>query len=98
MTPSAKMVRRDSTGQFTLDAEILAKRFGWSTEELHDLMRRHRVTSRIERGEGDDEGRWRLSVRCGNRQWHAIVETDCAIVHEAVDFVAPMKATLAGSR
>ena len=67
MTMSDGIARRDDTGEFTLDADILAQRFGWSTDEFHDLMRRHLVTSRIERGEGVDEGRWRLSVRCGNR-------------------------------
>jgi len=85
------LVLRDETGEFTLDAAILAQRFRWSTDEFHDFMRRHLVTSRIERGEGVDEGRWRLSVRCGNRQWHAIVGADGSVVHEAIDFVNPVK-------
>lgn len=78
---------RDADGSFVLDAARLAKRFGWSAEELRDLMRRRLVTSRVERGEGEDAGRWRLSVRCGNRCWQAIVLPDGTVADEQLDFV-----------
>ncbi len=83
---------RDADGSFVLDAARLAKRFGWSAEELRELMRRGLVTSRVERGEGEDEGRWRLSVRCGNRCWQAIVLPDGTVAEEQLDFVpAPVR-------
>lgn len=78
---------RDADGSFVLDAARLAKRFGWSAEELRELMRRGLVTSRVERGEGEDEGRWRLSVRCGNRCWQAIVLPDGSVADEQLDFL-----------
>lgn len=78
---------RDADGSFVLDAARLAKRFGWSAEELRELMRRGLVTSRVERGEAEDEGRWRLSVRCGNRCWQAIVLPDGTVAEELLDFV-----------
>ena len=70
------VLSRDAAGEFLLPAEMLAERFGWPAQTLRDYMRRGLVSSRVERGEGEDEGRWRLSVRCGNRRWQAIVETD----------------------
>lgn len=78
---------RDADGSFTLDAARLASRFGWSEAELRNLMRRGLVTSRVERGEGEDAGRWRLSVRCGNRSWRAVVLADGAMAEERFEFV-----------
>lgn len=78
---------RDADGSFVLDAGRLAKRFGWSAEELRELMRRGLVTSQVERGEAEDEGRWRLSVRCGNRCWQAVVLADGTVAEEQLDFV-----------
>ena len=78
---------RDADGSFVLDAARLAGRFGWSAEELRGLMRRGLVTSRVERGEAEDAGRWRLSVRCGNRCWQAVVLDDGTVVEEQLDFV-----------
>lgn len=80
---------RDADGSFVLDAERLAGRFGWSTEELRALMRRGLVTSRVERGEGEDAGRWRVSALCGNRRWQAVVLADGTVVEELLDFVPP---------
>ena len=76
MTTAALTLSRDESGEFLLPADMLADRFGWPTETLRDMMRRGLVSSRVERGEGEDAGRWRLSVRCGNRRWQAIVEAD----------------------
>lgn len=78
---------RDADGSFTLNAGRLAGRFGWSEPELRDLMRRGLVTSRVERGEGEDAGRWRLSVHCGNRCWRAIVLADGTMAEEQLEFV-----------
>ena len=83
---AADLVIRDAGGDFTLDAEIVARGFGWSARELHEHMRRGLVTSLVERGEGDDEDGWRLSFRCGNRRWRAIVSADGAITEEHVEY------------
>ncbi len=77
----------DVAGEFQLPAELLATRFGWPTQTLRDMMRRGFVTSRVERGEGEDEGRWRLSVRCGNRRWQAVVEVDGRVSEQKVDVI-----------
>jgi hypothetical protein len=80
-------VIRDASGAFVVDAERIAARFGWSSEEWRDMQRRGLVTSRVERGEAEDEGRWRLSVHCGNRRWFAIVSDDGAVIEEKLDFL-----------
>lgn len=82
-----RLVARDAAGAFTLDADLLAKHFGWPAETLRDFMRRGMVASTVERGEGEDEGKWRLTVRCGNRRWQAIVGSDGAISDEHLEFV-----------
>lgn len=90
-------IARDASGAFTIDADMLAERLGRSPRELRELMRRGLVASRVERGEGDDRGRWRLSVRCGNRRWRAIVEADGTIADQHVDFVSLQKGPVGAS-
>ncbi len=80
-------ILRDASGAFVLDAGGIAARFGWSEAEWRGMQRRGLVTSRVERGEGDDHGRWRLSVHCGNRRWFAIVSDDGAVIEEKLDFL-----------
>lgn len=82
---TAAVLERDAAGEFLLPAELVARRFGWTAEALHDLMRRGLVASRVERGEGEDAGRWRLAVRCGNRRWRAVVEADGTISAETFE-------------
>lgn len=80
------LVVSDPSGDFTLDAGLVAEGFGWSVAELHDHMRRGLVSSLVERGEGEDAGLWRLSMRCGNRRWQTIVSQDGVIRHRDVAF------------
>lgn len=84
-----RLVLPEAGGDFTLDAELVAKGFGWSARELRDHMRRGLVTSLVERGEGEDHGRWRLSMRCGNRRWRAVVTGDGTIAEQHVEFTRP---------
>lgn len=85
--PAGFPVKRDETGAFTIDAGKIAARFGWSAAEWREMQRRGLVTSRVERGEGEDQGRWRLSVICGNRLWLAVVAEDGALIEERIDFL-----------
>ena len=87
MKAAALTLSRDESGEFLLPADLLADRFGWPTETLRDMMRRGLVSSRVERGEGDDAGRWRLSVRCGNRRWQAIVEADGTVGTQRIEVI-----------
>lgn len=85
------LVVADADGDFTLDAGLVAAAFGWSPPELRDHMRRGLVTSNVERGEGEDEGTWRLSMRCGNRRWQAVVGRDGAIIGQQMEFTRTLE-------
>jgi len=87
------VLSRDAAGEFLLPAEMLAARFSWPTQTLRDYMRRGLVSSRVERGVGEDDGRWRLSVRCGNRRWQAIVEADGSVRTQRVDVLSTITHT-----
>ena len=80
-------LERDAGGGFTIPASHIAETFGWSPEIMREKMRRGLIRSVIERGEGCDEGRWRLSVRCGNRRWQAGVDEDGHLISQQFDFV-----------
>jgi hypothetical protein len=56
-----------------VDAQVLAPRLGLSVATLKAEMRRGIVYSRVERGEGADEGYWRLTVTYRNRAVRLLV-------------------------
>lgn len=57
---------------FLLDGALVAQRFGLTAAQMRELMRRHMVQSRVEKGEGEDAGRWRVTLRLGNRVWRGV--------------------------
>ncbi|MGN6773062.1 MAG: DUF6522 family protein [Rhizobiaceae bacterium] len=72
----------DGEGDFILDPELLAERFSLSAERFRHLVRSGHVKSSVEMGLGEDEGRRRLTVRCGNRAWTAVVDAGGDVVSE----------------
>jgi hypothetical protein len=69
-------------GDFVLDPELLAARFSLSVERLRRLLRAGLVKSTVEEGRDADEGRRRLTVRCGNRAWTAVVDENGEVIGE----------------
>ncbi len=59
---------------FTIDANDLAPLLDLSPEEARDLMRAGRITSLVERGEGEDAGRYRVTFRHGTLRLRLIVD------------------------
>jgi hypothetical protein len=80
---TATRLERDGEGDFLLDPELLAERFALSAERFRRLVQAGHVRSSVERGTGEDEGRQRLTVRCGNRAWTAVVDAGGNIVSES---------------
>ena len=63
-------------GDATIEASYLAARLGLTVERLRAEMRRGIVYGVIERGEGADAGRKRLTVRYRDRVWSVIAAPD----------------------
>lgn len=85
---ASPQIVRGRDGDFTVDAEALAARFGLPVERLRSQMRRALVSSTVETGQGPDGGTWRLTVRNGNRFWRAVVDAEGRVQAEENGFSA----------
>ena len=63
-------------GDWVVDPEVVAPQLGLTPERFRDAMRDGRVTGTVERGEGEDAGRTRLTFRYNNRAWSVRIEPD----------------------
>ncbi|MDX3809705.1 DUF6522 family protein [Bosea thiooxidans] len=70
--------------QFVLDATVVADRFSIPENRLRAYMQRGQVLSRVEKGENEDAGHWRLTLRCGNRIWRGIFNADGKLCSESL--------------
>lgn len=77
-------LEHDSDGDFILDPTLLADRFALSAERFRHLVQAGHVRSSVEQGVGRDEGRQRLTVRCGNRAWTAVVDAGGNVISESL--------------
>ncbi|MBB4188604.1 DUF6522 family protein [Sinorhizobium terangae] len=75
-------IERNQSGDFILESSELAERFGLSSDEFRQHLRRGSVMSMVERGEAEDAGTCRLSVRLGNRMWRAILDDQGRVASE----------------
>jgi hypothetical protein len=65
-----------NAGGFAIEAADLGRLLGRPTAEVRRLMREGGITSRFERGEGEDAGRFRLTFFDGARTLRLIVAAD----------------------
>lgn len=70
--------------QFVLDARVVAERFSLPENRLRAYMQRGQILSRIEKGLNEDAGRWRLTLRCGNRIWRGVFSADGKLCSESL--------------
>ena len=75
-------IERDQRGDYVLDASVLAEKLSIAPEDLRRRMRLGLVTSLVEAGEGEHAGLRRLTVRCGDEVWRAVVDADGRIIEE----------------
>lgn len=66
-------VERQDDG-FVVDAGIVAAAFAIPASEVQTLMRKGAITTISETGQGEDEGRWRLTFRYGARALRLTVD------------------------
>lgn len=79
-------IERDHSGDFVLDPTALAGRFGLSDGDFRRNLQSGFITSMIEKGQGEDAGTWRLTLRFGNRVWLAVINADDEITSETMSF------------
>ena len=84
-------MRLDPTGGgFSIDAADLALLLGLPPDEVRRLMQAGRITSRFERGEGADVGRFRVSFVSGPRRVRLTVDADGRVLQRSrVDATPP---------
>jgi hypothetical protein len=63
-------------GEWVVDPEVIAPKLGLSTAEFRQAMRDGHVRGTVERGEGDDAGRTRLTFRYANNAYAIQIEAD----------------------
>ena len=74
----------DATGAWLVNPNDLAKCLGIATSHLLSQMRRGLVTSRVELGCHEDEGRSRVTIRTADVGWQGIFDSSGALVSEAL--------------
>lgn len=74
----------DESGDLIVDPVVLSARLSLDTEDLRRRMRIGLVTSLIEVGIGTDEGRRRVTVRCGDKAWRAVIDARQVVLSEDV--------------
>ncbi|ABY28545.1 DUF6522 family protein [Methylorubrum extorquens] len=73
---------RDTRGDWVIDPEQLAFKLGINAAHLRHEMRLGLVTSRIEAGQGTDEGYWRVTIRTRKAAWQGIIDDAGCLVSE----------------
>ena len=68
---------------FTVDVEVIAAGFALDPEQVADLLRDGRITSRCETGIDDDAGRFRLTFYHAGRALRLIVDFRGTILQRA---------------
>lgn len=75
---------------FVVEAEVVAEAFGITAASVQGLMQSGAITSRCEKGEDADEGRWRLTFFYNGRAFRLTVDEASNIIGRA-RFDAPRR-------
>lgn len=66
-----------------IDAAMVAEALNITPEDLRRQMREGHVTSRFERGEGEDSGRFRVTFFSQHRRFRLTVDATGAVLHRS---------------
>ncbi|WP_051357154.1 DUF6522 family protein [Azorhizobium doebereinerae] len=83
-------LERDAHGDYVVDAVYLAAQLSLTPEAFRRRQDLGQITSRVEAGEGDDAGSWRLTIRAGGAAWQAIVDGNGEVIREVATEGAPL--------
>ncbi|AUM73166.1 DUF6522 family protein [Paracoccus jeotgali] len=84
----APLVTRDESG-FTVDATLIAQGLDLPLHAIARAMSTGAITTRHERGEGEDEGRFRLNFLYRGRTFRLTVDGEGRIISQARFGAAP---------
>jgi hypothetical protein len=70
-------------GAIRIDAGIVAEGFGLEPEQLRQLLRAARITTRHERGVDEDAGRHRITFLYGRRRLRLMVDGTGTIIERS---------------
>jgi hypothetical protein len=86
---SAAMRLDPTEGGFAIDAADLGALLDLPVEDVRSLMREGRITSRFERGEGVDAGRFRLTFTYDRRRVRLTLDGDGTVLQRSRVTAAP---------
>lgn len=69
-------------GMIQVDATVVAKGLGLTPDALRAGLRDTTVTSRCEKGEGEDAGRYRVTFYSSTRRMRLIVTADGTVLQQ----------------
>lgn len=90
--PGPDRVEIDADGRFVVPAELVAAAFALAPADVPGLMRSGHLSSRLERGEGDDAGRFRLTFYHGAQALRLITDATGRIITRSRFPVSPRNA------
>lgn len=80
-----------TTNGFSVEPADLARLFERDPDEIRRMMRDGTMTCLVERGEGDDAGRFRVTFRDGIRRARLVVDTEGNVLLQTRVPMAPRK-------
>lgn len=79
-------VERDAGGDFSVPPATMSSVLRLPPTELRNRLKRGDVRSRVEVGQGEHLGTFRLTLRCRGRLWTATVSADGTVIDEVFSF------------
>ena len=90
-------MRLDRTGDgFAIDAADLGALHDLPVDEVRGLMRAGQITSRVERGEGSDAGRFRVTFTHGRRRVRLTLDGEGTVLQRSRVTTTPPPAQRGG--
>lgn len=81
-------------GSFVVDAAVLSVAFGRPAAEIRVSMQDGRITSRCEKGHGEDAGLWRLTFYHAGRALRLTVNEDGEILKRSTFNVSAARSSI----
>lgn len=71
-------------GAIQIDAEVIAEGLAIEASQVQECLRQGKITTRYERGTGEDEGRHRITFFARHRRFRVTVDKTGAVVQRSI--------------